>query len=173
MGAPNAPGSVRELVVSQRHIYRRDLGRLLHPADRLRQGHLRVEVLEGQAAVHEERRVRVAGRDAVDADALLDQLSRHTADEAAQGRLGGRVGDRALERDQARYRVGDDDGGPWGQERSGGLDDVEVCVDIDLHDVVPNFRRRLGNRRNRTDGPIIVSLQSVLVQKLGYSFLRD
>lgn len=31
MGAINAPGHVRELVISQRHIYRRDLRQLLDP----------------------------------------------------------------------------------------------------------------------------------------------
>lgn len=161
MGAINAPGHVRELVISQRHIHRRDLHRLLDPADRLREGDLSVEVLQGEASVHEQRRVRVAGRDTIYADALLDDLGRNAADEAAQRGLGGRVGDRALQRDEARDGVGDDDGGSWRQQRRGGANDVEVRVDVHLHDVVPDFGRRLGDGLSWTDGAVVVGIRSI------------
>lgn len=169
MGAINAPGHVRELVISQRHIHRRDLRRLLNPTDRLREGDLSVEVLQGEASVHEQRRVRVPGRDTIYADALLDNLGRHTADEAAQRGLGGRVGDRALQRDQARNGVGDDDRGPRRQQRRRGADDVEVRVDVHLHDVVPDFRRRLGDGLSWTDGAVVVPTRSVRGQEPGQS----
>lgn len=51
----------------------RDLGRLLQPADRL-QCLGRLEGIQGKASVHEERGVRVARGDAVDADAFLDVI---------------------------------------------------------------------------------------------------
>jgi len=157
VGTVNATGPVRELVISQGHIHGRDLGRLLHPADGLQHGDLRVEVLEGDAAVHEERGVRVTGGDPVDADALLDELTSDAVDHAPQRRLGCDVGDRALDGDEARDRVGDDDGGARGQERGRGLDDVEVCVEVDLHDVVPYFWGHLGHGFDWTDGAIMVS----------------
>lgn len=158
MRAINAARPVRQLVVRQRHVHGRELGRLLQPADRLQGRELGVQVLEGEPRVHDEGRVGVAGGDAVYADPFLDELARDAVDEAAQRRLGGRVGESAGDRDEARDRVGDDDGGAWGQERGGGLDDVEVCVEVDLHGMVPDFWGHLDRGLERSDCAVVVAI---------------
>lgn len=176
MSTPNASSPIRELVISQRHIHRRQLGRLLHPADRLILGNPCLQSLDSDAAVHEERRVRVAGRNAVDANTLLDDLARHAVDHAPQPGLGDSVGDRARGREQARDRVGDDDGGARAHERGRGLDDMEGRVEVDLQDVIPHFRGHFGYGIDLPDGSIIAIFPSVPRKKekktAGYFYKR-
>lgn len=141
MATIHRPRHIRALAIRQRHIDRRQLRRLLQPAQRLLQLHRLRDLRLRDARKRQQRRVRPARRHAVDPDPLLGQLRGRAADKFAQRALGRTVRDRPDARDQVRRRDGEDDGGARRQQGRRGLREVQRRVEVDLEGVAPQVGR--------------------------------